>query len=229
MRQTMMIQDWGFDYLYVRHDHVITRINLKNHSYRDVTYSPVEEFDSMTSAQTDYMHAKSLKNIQQLESIPEDDSSKIIPRGVYDDYYMSDLSPVDLDLEEEWMHVLATVDACDAKIGTKFCDDNGSVKMDFMMITPIVQEKMKVQVQDTTNKGKAKQIHAMDTSRKKPNSIPPARIKVNFLGKGERMIEQLTLIDSTVDVNLMSYELWSMIGRPTLDESSQKVISFRKI
>ena len=153
-----MIQDCGFDYLYLCHDHVITTINLKNHSYRDVTYSPVEEFDSMTSAQTECMQAKSLKNIQQLEPIPEDDSSEIIPRGVYDDYYMPDLNPVDSDLEEEWMHVLATVDSCDAKISTKFCDDNGSVKMDFMMINPIVEVKANTQVQDNKRKEKGEQI-----------------------------------------------------------------------
>ena len=28
-----MIQDWGYNYIYLRHDCVITRINLRNHSY----------------------------------------------------------------------------------------------------------------------------------------------------------------------------------------------------
>ena len=47
-----MIQDWGYNYLYLRHDSVITRVNLKNHSYRDVTWSPVDEFDSASSEAT---------------------------------------------------------------------------------------------------------------------------------------------------------------------------------
>ena len=47
-----MIQDWGYNYLYLRHDSVITRVNLKNHSYRDVTRSPVDEFDSASSEAT---------------------------------------------------------------------------------------------------------------------------------------------------------------------------------
>ena len=42
MRQFLMIQDWGYNYWYLRHDGVITRVNLRNHQYRDVTYSPIE-------------------------------------------------------------------------------------------------------------------------------------------------------------------------------------------
>ena len=42
MRQLMVIQDWAFNYLYFRHDTVITRVNLKDHSYQDVTKIPVE-------------------------------------------------------------------------------------------------------------------------------------------------------------------------------------------
>ena len=49
MRQFLMIQDWGYNYLYLRHEGVITRVNLKTHSYRDVTHSPVDEFDSGSS------------------------------------------------------------------------------------------------------------------------------------------------------------------------------------
>ena len=52
MRQFKMIQDWGYNYLYLRQDHAITRVNLKNHNYRDVTGSPVEEFDSASSKAT---------------------------------------------------------------------------------------------------------------------------------------------------------------------------------
>ena len=44
-----MIQDWGYNYLYLCHEGVITRVNLRNHEYRDVTHSPVEEFDSTSS------------------------------------------------------------------------------------------------------------------------------------------------------------------------------------
>ena len=49
MRQLKMIQDWGYNHLYLRQMNVVTRINLKDHSYRDVTKTPVEEFDSTTT------------------------------------------------------------------------------------------------------------------------------------------------------------------------------------
>ena len=46
MHQLMVIQDWAYNYLYLRHDDVITRVNLQDHSYRDVTKTPIEEFES---------------------------------------------------------------------------------------------------------------------------------------------------------------------------------------
>ena len=49
MRQLMVIQYWAFNYLYLRHDEVITRVNLKDHSYQDVTKTLVEEFESASS------------------------------------------------------------------------------------------------------------------------------------------------------------------------------------
>ena len=48
MRQLKMIQDWGYNHLYLRQLSAITRINLKDHSYMDVTKMPMEEFDSAT-------------------------------------------------------------------------------------------------------------------------------------------------------------------------------------
>ena len=49
MRQFQMVQDWGYNYLYLRHETAITRVNLKDHSHRDVTHMPMEEFDSASS------------------------------------------------------------------------------------------------------------------------------------------------------------------------------------
>ena len=49
MRQFSMVQDWGYDYIYLRHECAIMRVNLKNHSYRDVSHMPMEEFDSGSS------------------------------------------------------------------------------------------------------------------------------------------------------------------------------------
>ena len=59
MRQFHMVQDWGFDYLYLRHENAITRVNLKTHDYRDVTHMPMEEFDSGSSKASDDLESNS--------------------------------------------------------------------------------------------------------------------------------------------------------------------------
>ena len=51
MRQMKMLQDWGYNYIYLRHLGNTTRITLLNHSYRDVNKTPVDEdFDSATKS-----------------------------------------------------------------------------------------------------------------------------------------------------------------------------------
>ena len=52
MPQLQVIQDWGFDYLYLRHDDVTTRVNLVDYTYRDVITTPVDDFDSFSSGLT---------------------------------------------------------------------------------------------------------------------------------------------------------------------------------
>ena len=46
MRQMLVIQDWGYNYLYLRHDGVTTIINLSTHKFRDVAKLPVSDFES---------------------------------------------------------------------------------------------------------------------------------------------------------------------------------------
>ncbi len=49
MCQMEVIQDWGSDYLYLRHDGVMTRVSLFDHTYRDVVKNPIDDFDSFSS------------------------------------------------------------------------------------------------------------------------------------------------------------------------------------
>ena len=53
MRQLMAIQDWGYNYLYLRHDGVTTRVNLSTHEFRDVAKLPVANFESATTSRDD--------------------------------------------------------------------------------------------------------------------------------------------------------------------------------
>ena len=49
MQQLRVIQDWGFDYLYLRHDDITTRVNLIDHTYRDIVKTPIDDLDSYSS------------------------------------------------------------------------------------------------------------------------------------------------------------------------------------
>ena len=51
MHQLKMVQDWGFNYLYLRQESAITWVNLKDHSYRDVAKTPFEGFEIATMSQ----------------------------------------------------------------------------------------------------------------------------------------------------------------------------------
>ena len=41
MPQLKMIQDWGYNYIYLRYAHATTCIYLKDHSYKNVVHPPV--------------------------------------------------------------------------------------------------------------------------------------------------------------------------------------------
>jgi len=94
-----MIQDWGFDYLYLHHEQVIMRVNLKDHSYRDVTHSPREEFDLMTSQNSlmKYKIKEKLMMFQAHDFTRLKRKDTIIERNMKHKYYYTDLSPIDLD------------------------------------------------------------------------------------------------------------------------------------
>ena len=50
MKQMMVIQDWGYNYLYLRHDGVTTRVNLTTQEFRDVAKLPIADFESATTS-----------------------------------------------------------------------------------------------------------------------------------------------------------------------------------
>ena len=50
MRQMLVVQDWGYNYLYLRHDGVTTRVNLSTHKFRDVAKLPIADFEFATTS-----------------------------------------------------------------------------------------------------------------------------------------------------------------------------------
>ena len=53
MHQMLVVQDWGYNRLYLCHGSDILRVNLDNHSYRDVRKTPIEDFESSSYNQTE--------------------------------------------------------------------------------------------------------------------------------------------------------------------------------
>ena len=127
MRQFQMIQDWGYNYLYLRHEGVITRINLKNHEYRDVTHSLVEEFDSASSESIEKVIGKATELWMCGSSCVDLKFEEVKDRReVQDDAYIPMPFPEDELEPQEWLHaLLSTLDVCALPKQTKFVDPDG--------------------------------------------------------------------------------------------------------
>ena len=51
MQHLLVVQDWGYNFLYLHHDNKFIKVNLDNHSYKDVTKTLVEDFESSSYVQ----------------------------------------------------------------------------------------------------------------------------------------------------------------------------------
>ena len=55
MHQLKMVQDWGFNYLYLQQESAITQVKLRDQSYRDVAKMSIEDFESTTTSQPSWL------------------------------------------------------------------------------------------------------------------------------------------------------------------------------
>ena len=129
MRQLRVIQDWGFDYLYLRHDDITTRVNLIDHTYRDIVKTPIDDFDSCSSG----LSPNTASSSGYLENalLFQDPAEAILAENKYwtdkalqDEAYILHPFPKHLMDEHEWIHVLAALDTCTIRNGPQFCDDD---------------------------------------------------------------------------------------------------------
>ena len=49
MRQVKIVQDWGYNYIYLCHPNATTKIDLRDHSYKDVVNTPVRDMVSFVA------------------------------------------------------------------------------------------------------------------------------------------------------------------------------------
>ena len=140
MRQMLVVQDWGYNCLYLRHKNAIVRVNLDDHTYRDVTKSPIEDADTtsyelnkeLSSTETQeegawlceiYEHASMQENVKLVEDLERDEA------------YMPQQISNDKIEEHVWMQVLSTIDVSALSRGTCFCNELGYDIEPILMIT----------------------------------------------------------------------------------------------
>ena len=127
MRQFQMVQDWGYNYLYLRHETPITRVNLKDYSHRDVTHMPMEEFDSTSSKNSNSNEGEDRANLwmcgaSQTTMIADGSDWR---KEVENDAFVPVPYPEEKLNPVEWAHCLASIDVCSLNHGTNFCDEEG--------------------------------------------------------------------------------------------------------
>ena len=121
--------DWGFDYLYLHHDDVTTRVNLVDYTYRDVITTPVDDFDSFSSGLTPNFADSSgyLENAWIFQSPTEEilaEDRLLTDKALMEKDYVPSPFPEHLMDDHEWMHILAALDTCTVYNGPQFCDDD---------------------------------------------------------------------------------------------------------
>ena len=145
MRQLMAIQDWGYNYLYLRHDGVTTtRVNLTTHDYRDVAKLPVADFESATTSRDDGKTSVEYEGEDNFWLFEAEAMSQSVYQAALTDEQIEEfktLGPImeldEEDASQEWMHLLATIDTCAISSPTQFCDEDGYDVVPIRVITPV--------------------------------------------------------------------------------------------
>ena len=142
MRQLKMIQDWGYNYIYLRQPNTITRIDLRDHSYKDVIHTPVRDMVSTiaTDSSPAWLNTEKpvwMYGLKENEDERSSSSSDYIPEP----FPEHELEPLG------WHDILATLDVCANVHAQTHCDENGydivSVNMVHIVMKgdPILEER----------------------------------------------------------------------------------------
>ena len=118
-----MIQDWGYNYLYLRQPNATTRIDLKDHSFRDVQNTPVRDFETSTMED---MTPSWLENGKLLWLCGLDKNGSERKSEADSDGYIVEPFPEHKIEPFGWQDILATLDVCAEKVhATRHCDNEG--------------------------------------------------------------------------------------------------------
>ena len=153
MKQFKMVQDWGYNYLYLRHEIAITRVNLKNHSHGDVTHMPMDEFDSASSENSNSQEGDKRANLWMCGA----SQATMLTDGfewrkeVENDKFIHVPYPEEKFEPFEWAHCLVAINVCTLNLGIKFFDAKGYDIVPIQMIAIVNddQEVVKPVIEDT--------------------------------------------------------------------------------
>lgn len=233
MRQLKMIQDWGFNYIYLRQQEAITRININDHSYRDVARTPVEDFESATiTASSRPSWVKSTPELWMCGASDAEDENEENSKS--DDAYVLDPFPDQKFVPDAWMDILATVDVCVNEVNPViFCDEEGYDIAPFFMVQAVkektIAEPRSTKVQLEQSNGLCMQgfspkpsIYAIEEKGKQLEAARPC-ILVEI---GARAKTEIALFDTGADLNALSFESWEAVGKPKLIPSTTTIDTF---
>ena len=118
-----MIQDWGYNYIYLCQPSATTRIDLRDHSYKDVLITPVKDMVSTIGQEESIPSWLVHKEPFWLHGMNEEEedlevfgSVKYIPEP----FLEHKLEPYG------WHDILATLDVCtNVHKGAIYCDKEG--------------------------------------------------------------------------------------------------------
>ena len=139
MRQMLVVQDWGYNRLYLRYQNSIVKVNLDDHTYRDVTRTPIEDFESSLVQTKDKWESKdpSAPRAQMCDlferALMLEEMEKTKALELDTSYVPKSFFKVEIN-EHAWMQVLATIDVSAMSKGTKFCGDMGQDTIPIRMV-----------------------------------------------------------------------------------------------
>ena len=151
MRHLKLIQDLGFNYIYLQQNEAITRINLLYHSYRDVARTPIEDYELATLITISSQHSWN-KSSSQLWICGASEGEKEEDTKEAKDPYILEPLPNNKFILDAWMDTLATVDVCLNEVTlTVFCNKEGYDMVPFRMVSIIHEplESIKIEEENT--------------------------------------------------------------------------------
>ena len=152
-----MIQDWGFNYIYLWQQEAITRINLLDDSYGDVACTPMEEYEfaTLTDISSKHSWGNSTSHLWMCGASDGEKEEKKDP-------YIPEPFPNDKSILDAWMGTLATVDVCVNEVTpTIFCDKEEFEIVPFQMVSIILDPQDQINSEEDERNTYVKETEAM--------------------------------------------------------------------